>query len=724
MRPLLPNWPLACLALVGASVLAPPRPALAAKRAVVLDDLYRVKGVEAPAISPDGKSVVFTVSTTDLKGAKKATNLWRVNADGSGLSRLTFADAADTAPVFSPDGKTIAFVSTRGGDPQVFFLPATGGEAEKKTSFPGGVSSPFFSPDGKRLGFTAEVYPECGADAPCNKRLIDAAEKGKMKAHLADRLLFRHWDSWKDGTRSHVLALDLTKESPEPFDATPGDWDSPVLALGGKREAAFSADGSRLYFSSNRSVEPALSTNSDLYEATLPAGGGVPPTRSLTANPAWDGSPRLSPDGKSIAYRTHRVPGFEADRYRIALLDLESGKSRVLTEDFDNTVDDLAFSRDGKKLYFTADVKGRTPVHELDLASGKIRVVSETGIVDAFALSPDGAFAIVARRRWGSPPELWRIDLSGKAKERETRLTSFNKALEDEVDLLQAEEVTIPGAGGVPMQAWLVKPHGFDASKRYPAILNVHGGPQMQWADAFRGDGQVYGGAGYVSLFPNPHGSTGFGEKYTAAISGDWNGKVMGDLAAATEWLKKQPYVDPDRMGAMGWSWGGYAMMWLQGHTRQFKAIASMMGVYDLRTMHSGTEELWFPLWELKGTPWDNPEGYAKQSPSSYVKEFSTPTLVITGQRDFRVPYTQSIAFFTDLQVRKVPSRLVVFEKAGHWPSWYEMALYYAAHLDWFAKYLGGAPSPISPVDLVRNVAFEEKKVEPKGATAPPSEKK
>jgi dipeptidyl aminopeptidase/acylaminoacyl peptidase len=288
----------------------------------------------------------------------------------------------------------------------------------------------------------------------------------------------------------------------------------------------------------------------------------------------------------------------------------------------------------------------------------------------------------------------------------EAPLTQQNQALLDEVDLRPMEEVFVDSPSGRRIQVLLVKPHGFDPARKYPAIVNVHGGPQMQWADAFRGDAQVYPGAGYVVAFPNPHGSTGWGQDFTAAISGDWDGKVMQDVRAATDWLAAQPWVDKDRMGAMGWSWGGYAIMWLQGRTDRFKALASMMGVYDLRSMYSSTEELWFPEWDLKGTPWDNPEGYRRQSPSSNVRRFKTPTLVVTGQKDFRVPYTQSLAFFTDLQKMGVPSRLVVFESSGHWPGWYDMVLYYAAHLDWFHTYLGGEPSPWDPKALARNAVF------------------
>ncbi len=348
---------------------------------------------------------------------------------------------------------------------------------------------------------------------------------------------------------------------------------------------------------------------------------------------------------------------------------------------------------------------------------GRISVVSNVGHVDALEVSPDGAWAVVARRRMHLPTELHRVALSGPDVGAESPLTRQNQALLDEVDFRPLEEVFVDSPTGKKIQVLLVKPHGFDPAKRYPAIVNVHGGPQMQWADAFRGDAQVYPGAGYVVAFPNPHGSTGWGQDFTAAISRDWDGKVMQDVMAVTDWLAAQPWVDRDRMGAMGWSWGGYAMMWLAGHTDRFKALASMMGTYDLRSMYSSTEELWFPEWDLGGTPWQNPEGYRKQSPSSYVTRFKTPTLVLTGQKDFRLPYTQSLSFFTDLQKMGVPSRLVVFAESGHWPGWYDMVLYYAAHLDWFHRYLGGEPSPWDPKALARNAVFGAESDRNQGAT-------
>ena len=698
------------LALSAALLAALPFSASAAeKRAFAIADLYAVKGVAEPAIAPDGRSVAFAVTTTDLPAIRRQTNLWRVDADGKGARALTLSDKRDASPAFSPDGTVLAFLSTRAGDPQVFFLPTGGGEAEKKTDVPGGVGGFLFTPDGKRLLVTAEVWPECGADAACNRKKDEAMEKGKMKAYVADRLFVRRWDSWEDGKRTHVLVVDLADASAPTRDLTPGDFDSPAFVVGGGGDFDVSPDGKELVFTSNRDAQPATSTNSDLW--VVPIDGSpeaLAAPRNITAsNRAFDGSPRYSPDGRSIGYTMQRVPGYESDRSVLALYDRASGTSRVVTEGLDNWVKAFRFAPDGKRLFFTADVKGRTPLHALDLATGKISVLSNVGLVDAFEVSPDGTWAVVARRQMHRPTELHRVALAGAGTE--SALTSQNQALLDEVDFRPMEEVFVDSPSGKKIQVLLVKPHGFDPAKKYPAIVNVHGGPQMQWADAFRGDAQVYPGAGYVVAFPNPHGSTGWGQEFTAAISKDWNGKVMQDVAAVSDWLAAQPWVDKDRMGAMGWSWGGYAMMWLAGHTDRYKAIASMMGVYDLRSMYSSTEELWFPEWDLGGTPWQNPEGYRKQSPSSYVTQFKTPTLVVTGQKDFRVPYTQSLSFFTDLQKMGVPSRLVVFEGSGHWPGWYDMVLYYAAHLDWFHTYLGGAPSPWDPKALARNAVFGEK---------------
>ncbi len=688
----------AALALVGGAGAAD-------KRAFTIPDLYRLQAVEEPALSPDGRTIVYKVTTSDLGTVKRQANLWRIDPDGANARALTFADKTDSLPRFSPDGKTLYFLSTRSGESQVWSMG--GGEPQKRTDFPGGVGAFTLSGDGRLLAVSADVWVECGADATCNKKRDEARVQSKLKAHLTDRLLYRHWTEWREAKRSHVLVFDLARPEAAPRDLTPGDFESPIFQVGGPPGFALSPDGKELAFTSNRGADEASTTNADLFTVAVEAAAAelAKPFNLTSANQAWDGSPAYSPDGRLLAYRMQKVPGWESDRFRIAVVDRPTGASRVLSEAFDNTIGEIAWRADSKRLYFTAEVRGRTPLHELEVASGRIRVVTDVGLLDGFAVAPDGTWAVVSRRRVGEPQELFRVDLGDKPLP-PRRLTTHNAAVEAEVDVRPMEEITVAGAEGRPVQVFIVKPHAFDPAQRYPLILNIHGGPQTQWADSFRGDWQVYPGAGYVVAFPNPHGSTGFGSAFTAAISGDWDGKVMEDIARVTDAVAALPYVDPDRMGLMGWSWGGYAVMWLEGHPNRFKVMASMMGVYDLRSMFSSTEEVWFPTWDLKGTPWENPAYYQKASPSSYVTAFKTPCLVITGEKDFRVPYGQSLMFFTDLKKRGVPSRLLVFEEAGHWPAWHEMALYYAAHLDWFHRYLGGAASPWDPRELARGAGF------------------
>ncbi len=672
------------------------------RRAFTIADFYRLKEVESPRVSPDGRTIAYVVRTRDLAKGKRTARIWLMDADGTNRRPLTNGEKQDSDPRWSPDGRTVAFVSDRSGSPQLWLIPRDGGEATKLTDVSTGVSEPMWSPAGGLIAFASDVYPECGAADSCNQAIATRRDKGPLKAHLADRLLYRHWTEWKDGKRTHILVVDVATKQVR--DLTPGDFDAPVFRAGGGGDFVFSPDGRELCYASNHDADAARSTNADLW--VVPVAGGE--ARNLTAaNRAWDGTPRYSPDGRWIAFRTQTVPGYESDRVRLALVERASGAVRVLTESFDYWVNDLQWSSDSKRVVFSADWQGRVPLFAVDL-QGRVaeKPLAELGTVDAFDLARGADWAAVARRGIGSPSEIFLVKLGGEAK----RLSFENEPIEKEVDIRQPESIIVPGADGHPVQCWIVKPHGFDPAKKYPLVLNVHGGPQTQWSDSFRGDWQVYPGAGYIEAFPNPHGSTGFGQAYTAAISRDYSGKVMRDLDAVADALAELPYVDADRMGAMGWSWGGYAMMWLEGHSNRFRCLASMMGLFDLGAFYGATEELWYPAWDLGGAPWESPL-YRRDSPSEYVKEFKTPCLVITGEKDFRIPYTQSLQFFTALQNMGVPSRLIVYEKAGHWPSWYEMALYYNAHLEWFHTYLGGDPAPWRSEEMVRNgPPFEVKK--------------
>ncbi len=678
------------------------------RRAFEIADYYRTAFVGGPVVSPAGDLVAFTVRRYDLEVGESWSEIWTMGTDGSGLRQMTFGRHHDGTPVFFPDGKRFVFVSDREGDaPQLFVMAVDGGEPRQLTDFPMGVADPVVSPDGKFIAVSSEVYPECGADADCNAGIEEDRTGGKLAVHMADELLYRHWTSWRDGKYTHILLVDA--DSGEAVrDMTPGRWDSPTFSLGGGPSYAFSPDGAELVYVSNHDPDPASSTNADLWAVPVDLEKPQVEAVNLTdANDGWDGHPVFSPDGRFIAYLSQETPGYESDLFRIALLHRATGKIRYLTdrESFDDWVDEVAWSKDGRSLYFQAQQEGRNPLFVMDVGSGKIRKLFADGAIGAWKVLEDGP-VIYSRRTTGEPPEIFRAAADGSGRE---RLTRFNEALEAEVDIRPAEEMWVDSGRGYRIHVFVVKPHGFDPARKYPLILNVHGGPQQQWMDAYRGDWQVYPGKGYVVAFANPTGSPGYGQDFVDAISCDWGGRVFEDLMQVTDALEKLPYVDSGRMGAMGWSYGGYMMMWFEGHTTRFKALAAMMGVYDLRAMYSSTEELWFPEHDLCGTPWTS-EHYRKWSPSEFVTNFATPCLVITGEKDYRVPYTQSLEFFTDLQKMKVPSRLVVFPRSGHWPSWLEMAFYYNAHLDWFHRYLGGGEAPWDPVELLRNRVFGKKK--------------
>jgi dipeptidyl aminopeptidase/acylaminoacyl peptidase len=682
-------------------ILMLPLTVAAQRRAFTIEDLYRVKGIGDLHLSPDGKTIVFTISTSDLPRARRTTQIWMMDAGGGNLRQITFGEKSSVSPLYSPDGKWLAFISDKDGSPNLYLMPTTGGESHRLTKISTGVSDPLWSPDSKWIAFSTDVYPECNGDDACNKRIAETWSGGPLKAHMADSLLYRHWTDWKDGQRTHVFLAD--SGSGDTRDLTPGGFDSPPFQLGGPLQYDFSPDGSEFVYASNHDPDPQSSTNGDLWLISLKDPSA--PARNITsANPAYDGSPKYSPDGRYIGYRTQRQPRYESDLFRLALYDRKSGQSTVLTESYQDWIDDFQWSPDSQTIYFSGPVKGQTPIQRLDVATRAISTVLADASVLEYEISGDRL--IYSRSAVGAPAEIFSARISGGRAAAPVRLTTINEAVANEVDIRPAEQMWVDGADGAKVHVFIVKPHDFDPSKKYPVVINVHGGPQSQWQDAFRGDWQVYPGAGYVVVFPNPHGSTGYGQDYTAAISGDWGGKVFEDVMKATDAVAKLPYVDSNRMGAMGWSYGGYFMDWTEGHTDRFKAIATMMGLYDLTAFYGATEELWFPEWDVKGQPW-NSELYTRLSPSTYVKNFKTPCLVLTGERDYRVPYTQSLEMFTALQKMGVPSRLIVYSNAGHWPSWYEMALYYTAHLEWFQKYLGGGGAPWTTEQFLRNQVFD-----------------
>ena len=658
----------------------------AQKRAFTIPDLYRVQYAAGPTVSAKGQ-LAYYVSSSDLKSQTSKTTLYIDHQPLEGIKGF--------APQWSADGSKLYYSAVADDGLQVFAYDLQTRQSRQLTHYALGANGAVVSPDGNLIAFAAEVWPAIGgADGKANAEANERKAKAPVQAHLADKLLFRHWTDYTDGKFWHIIIYNIAKDTYT--DVTPGEFHSPTFSPSGPEGFTFSPDSKELCYLSNHDPHPEASTNADLW--VVPVEGGT--ARNLTAdNKAWDGSPQYSPDGRYIAYRFQTVPGYESDRFRLAVIDRRTGAKTVLTEAFDNWVDAYKWTPDSKAICFLGEERGYEPLFKVTLANKKIEKIVGDRAIGSFDLDGKGNFYYTYSST-GKPTALYRATPSRKGL-RERQLTHFNDALEQEVDIRPAEELWVEGANGDSVEVFVVKPHGFEPGKKYPLVINVHGGPQMQWMNSFRGDWQVYPGAGYVVAYPNPHGSTGYGQQFCRDISQDWGGKPFVDVMKVTDALARLDYVDSTRMAAMGWSYGGFFMNWLQGHTKRFKCLASMMGLYDMPSMWGTTEELWFPNFEMDGQPW-NSDLYQKWSPSNYVRNFATPTLIITGERDYRVSYTQSLQYFSTLQTLGIPSRLIVFKNDGHWPSTLRsMPLYYNAHLEWFHKYLGGAPAPWKSEDMV-----------------------
>lgn len=663
------------------------------KKPFTIEELYKIKSVSSPVLSPSGDRIAFVVSVPNLKKTKSATSIYIMNSDGTNQRQVTSAAYTSYSPVWSKDGKGIYFNSTRNGSEQVYYLSLEGGDPTQITSYGLGVSSPKLSSDGNKFLFTTMVYPECGTDVECNQKISSSTESGPIQAHIADSLFVRHWTEYEDGQFSHVLLYNV--QTKKVIDLTPGYVNSPSFAPGGSSNFSFSPDDKEIAFDSKRVKHPEKSTNNDIWTVKADGTG----LKNITSkNLGSDTDPKYSPDGKFIAYLTQTIPNYESDRVRLAIYDRAKGENKIITESIDNWVNEFSWSKDSKSIYFTVQEKGYQPLYRIDLSDMKIEKLIENVPVSSFDVSAANDFAIFTYTFTHKPVEIARYDFLKKEMK---DISSFNKEFTDSVDVLPSEKVWVKGADGVPVHVFIVKPHGFDPSKKYPVVINVHGGPQMQWMDSFRADWQIYPGAGYIVVYPNPHGSTGYGQKYTAAISNDWDGKVYEDIMKVTDYLETLPYVDKNKIGAMGWSYGGYFMNLLQAKTKRYKCLASMMGIYDLNQFKEDTEEQWFSNWDL------GRKDFQKMSPSEFASNFSTPTLIITGEKDYRVTYLNSLRYFTVLQTKGIESRLIIFKNDGHWPSGLKsMPLYYNAHLEWFHKYLGGAPAPWDSKKMVRNLHY------------------
>jgi dipeptidyl aminopeptidase/acylaminoacyl peptidase len=635
-----------------------------------------------PQVSPDGAWVAFVATVPDAKANKSNSDIWIVPMGGGAPRRLTNRSGADYHPRWSPDGLTIAFVSTRGGSPQIWTIPVNGGEAARLTNVSTGASDPVWSPDGTRIAFYSFVYPDCPNDS-CNSARETAAGDNPVKAKVLDALLYRHWDSWKDGKRNHLFVADVATGSFE--DITPlKNHDYPPYPWGGSADYSFSPDGSEICCVAKETAMEAASTNTDLFVIDL----GARTLKKITTNEAADETPSYSPDGRYIAYRAQQVPGFESDRWRLVLYDRANGRSRVLTESFDRWVTEYAWSPDSKKIYFTAGDSGHKPLYSLDVSSGAIeKIVAKSNNMTP-VVAAGGKTIVFARAGHNFPHSIWAVSRDGTNLR---ALTDFNKDVFSKIEMNPNEEMTYKGAEGANIQAFIIKPPKFDPARRYPAIMLIHGGPQVAFIDSWytNWNAQTFAAAGYVIFIPNFHGSDGFGQEFVNAISGDWGGRCFEDIMKGLDYLASLPYVDPKRIGAAGASYGGYMINWIEGHTDRFACLVSMEGTYSTVSSYGTTEELWFPEWEFGGTPWDRPEVYEKWSPDRFAKNFKTPCLVVHNELDFRVALGEGLQMFTALQRQGVPSRLLYFPDEGHWilrPA--NNKFYYDQFIGWMDRYL------------------------------------
>jgi dipeptidyl aminopeptidase/acylaminoacyl peptidase len=663
------------------------------KRPIEVEDLFRLKRLSDPAISPDGKFIAFTLGEVEKAANRTDNDIWLVPVSGGEPRRIVSSPKAEVHPRWSPDGKTLSYISTSSGTAQIYLYDVATGATRQLTSHYTGASQQMFSPDGSMMAFVSSVYPEYSDKSfvemqKMTRERDESLETSKMKGVVFDRLLYRHWDSWTDFKRMHIFVVP-TRGGGEPRNLTPGDRDavpsSSTFSAGD--DYHWSPDGKEIAFTASvlPPREEAWRTNSDIVLVNAQTGAQ---TTLTGANPAADAYPRYSPDGKWIAYRAQTRPGFEADKWDVVLFDRAKGTHARLTGAWDFSADQIEWTADGKTIVvetqdnaeavlFALAIDGKTPPRKLTTSGG----------ASSFSIAKNGVIAF-AHSALTRPNEVAALNLADKTPQMKL-LTAVNAAALGALQFGKVEKITYMG-DKVTNQAWLTLPPDFDATKKYPTVFLIHGGPQGAWMNSWstRWNPQIWAAQGYVVIAPNPTGSTGFGQKFVDGVSKDWGGAAYRDIMKCVDYaLATYPFVNGDKMAAAGASYGGYMVNWMNTQTNRFKTFVSHCGVYNFYSMYGTTEEVWFDEWE-HGIPWETPN-FDAFSPHKFAAQANTPTLIIHNGNDFRVPLQEGMQYFTALQRRGIASKFLYFPDEGHWvlkPQ--NSEFWHKTIFDWLAEYL------------------------------------
>jgi dipeptidyl aminopeptidase/acylaminoacyl peptidase len=651
------------------------------KRAMTIEDLWNMKRVGGFDVSPDGKTIAFSVTTYKMETNKGNSDIYLIDSDGKNIRPFKNSEAGESSPKFSPDGKKIAY-SKKG---QIWLAGIDGSGEEQLTNISTGAGGFVWSKDGTKMLFVSDVYPEC-LDDESNRKKDEAKEADPVKASVFTELMYRNFDHWRGEKRSHLFLFDLA--SKEAIDLTlKSTSDVPPVDLGTAWDYNFSPDGKEVAFTMNTDKVVAESTNNDIFVIKLDdvKKGETPEAKLISLSKGNDCQPVYSPDGRYIAYTSMARAGFEADKKSIMLYNRETKQTRNLTEKIDLTAGQIIWSPDSKYIFFEAPNQIYNPIYRINVLTGDNILFLKEHINNSLVLSQDGKTLFFKQERSTLPYEIFKMDAASGGAE---QVTYINKELLSQLTFNEIENFWSEGAEGAKVQSLLIKPPFFDPEKKYPLIFLIHGGPQGGWNDDFhfRWNTQLFASRGYVVVATNPRGSNGYGQKFCDEISRDWGGKVYTDLMNAVDYaLANYKFIDAKNIFAAGASYGGYMINWLEGHTDRFNAVVSHDGVFNFESMYGSTEELWFSNWEYGGPYWVDKTDYDKFSPNRFVKNFKTPMLIIHGGQDFRIPETQAMELFTALQLMKVESKFLYFPDETHFVTKPQNArLWWNSVFDWF----------------------------------------